>query len=230
MGIGAGAGISFAGRPRREEPFPRDRPRSLPSFVELDDLEGFGRIGLIEASRRFDSGRGILFKTFAYYRIRGAIYDGIRKMAWFAQAPDPGVAFQAGANEILCESSGSEETSRGGLGLAGEMEGARSVIETIATARLLSLNAEPGIDIADRGEGPLELTEIGEYSALLRSCVGRLPDKERSVIEDYYFHHLSLEESGAKIGLSKSWTSRLHARALKSLARLCQECGLEAAP
>ena len=57
--------------------------RSLPSFVELEDLEGYGQIGLIEASRRFDPTRGVQFKTFAYYRIRGAIYDGIRKMAWF---------------------------------------------------------------------------------------------------------------------------------------------------
>ena len=48
----------------------------------------------------------------------------------------------------------------------------------------------------------------------------------QEILEDYYFHHKTLEEAGAKLGLSKSWTCRVHARALKSLAPVCQQRGL----
>ncbi|HSP07431.1 MAG TPA: sigma-70 family RNA polymerase sigma factor, partial [Acidobacteriota bacterium] len=48
--------------------------------IEFEDLESYGRLGLLEASRRFDYKLGVAFKTFAYYRIKGAIYDGLRKM------------------------------------------------------------------------------------------------------------------------------------------------------
>ena len=59
--------------------------RKLPSHVELGDLEAYGQVGLLEAARDFDPTRGGRFSTFAYYRIRGAIYDGLAKMSWFSR-------------------------------------------------------------------------------------------------------------------------------------------------
>jgi len=52
----------------------------LPAQIDINDLIGYGRIGLIEAVERFDRTRGVSFKTFAYYRIKGAIYDGLRQI------------------------------------------------------------------------------------------------------------------------------------------------------
>src|SRR5206468_4279555 len=60
--------------------------QKLPRHVELDDLYGYGCVGLAEAARSFDDHRGIEFTTFAYYRIRGAILDGLSKMSWFSAA------------------------------------------------------------------------------------------------------------------------------------------------
>ena len=57
--------------------------RKLPPTVELEDLIAYGQVGLGEAARDFDPDRGSRFSTYAYYRIRGAIYDGLSKMAWF---------------------------------------------------------------------------------------------------------------------------------------------------
>jgi RNA polymerase sigma factor for flagellar operon FliA len=200
--------------------------RSLPSFVELEDLEGYGQIGLIEASRRFDPTRGVQFKTFAYYRIRGAIYDGIRKMAWFEKDPNAAVTFDAAANEVLSDAAGSQRTDRTGT-LEDDIEQTRSTIVRLAGARLLSIDHESIGEIADPGQDPEAAAAIRRAAQLLRESVALLDEKERSVIEDYYFHHKTLEEAGARLGLSKSWTCRVHARALKNLAALCEQRGLE---
>lgn len=203
--------------------------RSLPSFVEVEDLIGFGQLGLVEASRRFDPSRGVLFKTFAYYRIRGAIFDGIRKMSWFKGAANRQTTFEAASNEVLQESA---ESDMGGgrriLSVEEQIERTKDLIENIAAARILSLDAdEAPVELANEEALPDEVTEVAELSTVMRACICKLDKKERGVIEDYYFNHLTLEEAGAKFGLSKSWTSRLHARALKKLLALCRESGIE---
>src|ERR1035437_5240084 len=57
----------------------------LPPHVDIDDLVAYGQMGLAEAARDYDPGRETQFSTFAYYRIRGAIYDGLAKMSWFSR-------------------------------------------------------------------------------------------------------------------------------------------------
>ena len=202
--------------------------KTLPSFVELEDLEGFGMIGLVESSRRFDATRGVQFKTFAYYRIRGAIYDGIRKMAWFEKDPDRDVTYDAASNEIFSESAAGYRTDQGSVDLETEIQGARETIVRLAGARLLSLDHESMGEIADSGQNPEEIAALSRVMEALKECVQELDEKERAVIESYYFQHMTLEDAGARLGLSKSWTCRVHARALKSLEALCRRRGLEA--
>jgi RNA polymerase sigma factor FliA len=60
--------------------------RKIPMQIEFEDLIAYGQIGLAEAARDFDPQRGIQFSTYAYYRIRGAIYDGVSKMSWTSRA------------------------------------------------------------------------------------------------------------------------------------------------
>src|ERR1043165_4246470 len=54
--------------------------RKIPAQVDRDDVVGYAELGLVEAARTFDPANGVHFKTFSYYRIRGAIYDGLRKL------------------------------------------------------------------------------------------------------------------------------------------------------
>src|SRR5262252_6623090 len=68
--------------------------------VDRDDIVGAAELGLVEAANNFDPSRGVLFKTFAYYRIRGAIYDSLRKLGWFAKDAAR-LRFESGANEFL---------------------------------------------------------------------------------------------------------------------------------
>ena len=64
--------------------------QKLPRGVDLDDLIAYGQIGLAQAARDFDVSRGGQFSTFAWYRTRGAILDGLAQMSWFTRHPsDP---------------------------------------------------------------------------------------------------------------------------------------------
>jgi RNA polymerase sigma factor for flagellar operon FliA len=74
----------------------------------------------------------------------------------------------------------------------------------------------------DRFKAPDEEAEENEERQRVRSALGKLPDKERRLMELYYFSDMNLEDAGAKLGLSKSWASRLHARAVNHLREVLE--------
>src|ERR1700733_12128212 len=75
--------------------------RKLPPLLERKDVQGWAALGLVEAANSFDPNRGVQFKTFAYYRIKGAIYDGLRKMGWYSKGLYHQLRFQMHANEYM---------------------------------------------------------------------------------------------------------------------------------
>src|SRR5205823_10191728 len=75
--------------------------RSFPSYIDLDDLIGYGQLGLTQAARDFDPERGIQFSTFAYYRIRGAILDGANQMNWLKRTTRSGDAYDRMSGDVL---------------------------------------------------------------------------------------------------------------------------------
>src|SRR5262245_18600760 len=86
--------------------------RTLGGAIDLEDLVGYGSKGLVEAAERFDPGHGVVFTTFAYYRIRGAMYDGLRTMGWYSRADY--ARYRAGerANEYLRAQADREAAAR----------------------------------------------------------------------------------------------------------------------
>src|SRR3981081_292827 len=77
--------------------------KTLPSHVEKADLQAAAELGLTEAANSYDHRPGVQFKTFAYYRIRGAVYDAIRKATWFSRGQHQELAAQAAANEYMAD-------------------------------------------------------------------------------------------------------------------------------
>src|SRR5687767_6547340 len=82
----------------------------LPKHVDLEDLVSYGQLGLAEAARDYDPSRGSQFTTFAYYRVRGAILDGLSKMGWFNRSDYHQGRYEQMANDVLGleESSGAQ--------------------------------------------------------------------------------------------------------------------------
>ena len=199
--------------------------RTLGAAIEVDDLVGYGSKGLVEAAERFDGRAGVAFTTFAYYRIRGAMYDGIRAMGWYSRADYARYRAEERTNQYLQNMADREGAARaqGPDAVAGPKtdpaETLASVAEAlsgVATVHITSLEAASRV--ADESlPAPDANVDTVRLSRRLREALGTLPAKERQLMELYYFKDKNLEEAGTELGLSKSWACRLHARAVDLL-------------
>ena len=196
--------------------------KTLAKNIEFDDLVSYGMLGLFEAADRFDPKQGANFMTFAYYRVRGAIFDGLRSMGWVSRSEYQKVKFEERANAYLSNLNDQHLTApRGASPLAHEeTEALASVVENLVTVFVTALDAMEGFQVED--ESPLqdEALEVKEAKKLIAEALSRLPEQERQLLELYYYREMSLQDVGKTLGLSKSWTSRLHTRAIEKLGRL----------
>lgn len=198
----------------------------LPAQIDINDLIGYGRIGLIEAVERFDRTRGVSFKTFAYYRIKGAIYDGLRQIGWFSRSEFARIRFEQNANELMTSHSNVEVR---GQSVDDEVQEVEAIFSGIVSAYMLSLDSAESLNTPEDKASPDEDYETNEFRSIVRQAISQLPENERKLIEYYYYHDLTLEEIGNKLGLSKSWTSRLHAKCLQHLCEMLKNKGIMSA-
>lgn len=201
--------------------------KSLPPYIELDELIACGNVGLVEAAERYEPRYGVTFQTFAYYRIKGAVYDGLRKMGPLSRSEYARSRFAARANDILQSATDDEQAISGvALSVDDEITGTQSFIDALIPVYLLSLEETNLPEVADGSETALDKVERKELVSFTRSLIEDLPEDERKVINEIYFRHLNIVEVSAKLGVSKSWGSRLHSKAIKHLRAMMTEKGL----
>jgi RNA polymerase sigma factor for flagellar operon FliA len=205
----------------------RKLKRQLTNRIELEDLVAYGSKGLIEAAERFDPRQGVAFSTFAYYRVRGAMLDGMRTMGWYSRSDYARYRAEERANEYLqnhADRAGAAVAAavpqRPGSPTPPDVEAALAsvaeILGGVATVHITALEA--AATVADERLPPPDASlDSGRLGARVRRAVERLPDRERQLMELYYFGDKNLEEAGAVMGLSKSWACRLHARAVELL-------------
>jgi RNA polymerase sigma factor for flagellar operon FliA len=195
--------------------------QQLPPHVELDDLIGYGQIGLAEAARDYDPERRTEFTTFAYYRIRGAILDGLSRLAWFNRAEYHQGRYERFANEVLQPEAGAAGRSSESAHQE-DVAWFREATSALAVVYLMSAGSRSSRDpseIESPQPSPDAAAMRQEMCGKLRSLVEQLPSDARVLIQKAYFEGLSLKEAGEQIGISKAWASRLHAKSLQQLAR-----------
>jgi RNA polymerase sigma factor for flagellar operon FliA len=196
---------------------------------ELDDLISFGQVGLAQAARTFNSEKGLQFSTFAYYRVRGSIYEGIEKMGWGSRAMHRKARFLTKANDLfeprvepppLPEPTTLDDDARW-LGAVTE----QLVVVSFAT---LGRDAESDAGFeSDRDVDPADEIAAREIHEHLRRLVAELPDEPRILLEMMYFEGSSLQEAATAMKISKGWASKLHARALGRLGVDLRALGVE---
>lgn len=200
--------------------------RSLGRNLDLDELVAYGSKGLVEAASRFDSGKGVTFSTFAYYRIRGAMLDGLRAMGWYSRADYARYRAEERATEYLrslAEREGASAASAGQARDAAEtLAEIAEVLSSVATIHITSLEAAAAVT-DERLPPPDQQLERLHMQARARRALAKLPDKERRLLQLHYFEDMNLEVAGVQMGLSKSWVSRLHARAVDLLRKVLEE-------
>ncbi len=184
---------------------------------DLDDLIGFGFSGLLEARERFNPSRGVPFKSFAYYRVRGAILDGVRTMTRLPRRAYNRIR----AAEILdmeCASTGETRAATPELrtDLVATVKAMDGILGRVAMTYSLGLTLhEREHDTAARTPEAALMAE--ERRAAVMAAVEKLPDRERFVVEGFYLQQRTLDDLAKELGMSKSWASRTHSKALGHL-------------
>lgn len=183
---------------------------------DMDELVAWGQVGLLEAADRFDAKVGANFLTFAHYRIKGAIYDGLRKMGALKGSNSASDRANAYLGNLA-------DRSGGGSKLEDDVREVSSAVSGLAMVFATSLEGTEGLQLSDEALPADERLQLEQLKKRVRAAIEKLPEKERKLLEGYYFQSKTLEEAGAEIGQSKSWASRLHARAVESLKKLLEE-------
>jgi RNA polymerase sigma factor for flagellar operon FliA len=194
----------------------REIQRKLPNHASFDDMVGFGEVGLVEAANSFDPHAGVAFTTFAFYRIRGAIFDGIGKMTGLTPALRRQVNQEAGMDQVAQDAAAPAETSQDPEVLARSFGDAVKRLGAVFLASNLSDDEKP-LDSADHGT-PDQLIEQAEMVAKLKEAVAKLSPELLQIITLFYFEQKSMSEIGAVIGKDKATVSRRHAKAIEALA------------
>ena len=193
--------------------------QTLSSSVDFDDVMCNARLGLLEAAKRFDASLNVDFKTFAYYRIKGAIYDGLRKSGWIPRSLYAKIKFEQASNEYL-QYVTETAAKTGSEVLKEEAKELGEAVNSLASIYVISLDASEDLEVEDKNSGDIEQSAVfQQVRDCMKDSIESLPEKERRLVKMYYFQNKTLKEVGDKMGLSKSWTSRLHARALELLYR-----------
>ncbi len=193
--------------------------RSVPVKVDLEDLIAYGEVGLAEAARDFDGELGNKFSTFAYYRVQGAIYDGLAKMTWTSRSRYKRLRYEQMAADTL-ERETSESINSGSLQGHGNWFG--RVTEKLAVVYLATGEADDQASVTDNLTDPCEsgpqLVLHREADEKLRQLVDQLPYDEGRLVKLVYFEGVTLQDAASQLGISKSWASRMHGRILERLA------------
>lgn len=204
--------------------------KTLAKEIEFEDLVEYGMIGLLEAAERYDEDMGANFMTFAYYRIRGAIYDGLRGMGWMSRSEYARVRLEEKANtyqeQLAAEAATAPKDGQPAGEKTAEQKSAEFVnqMSNLAAIYITTLDGMEGLQVKDENAVQADDTLGNEQARLLvGKAISKLNEQERMLLDLYYYRDMSLQEVGEKLGLSKSWTSRLHARVIEKLHRLLRD-------
>lgn len=199
----------------------------LPQHVEMDDLVSAGVLGLIDAFRKFDPRKKVQFRSYAQFRIRGAILDSLRTLDWSprdlrrkGRAVEEAIRTLTGrkgrapSEPEIAEEMGME------LGeyqqLLGEIKGLE--IGTLHVERSEDSGEEELAYIPNRPEDdPLFVCLKSEMQARLASAIDQLPERERLVMTLYYYEEMTMKEIGLTLGVVESRVSQIHASAVLHL-------------
>jgi RNA polymerase sigma factor FliA len=205
----------------------------LPSSISLDDLVSAGVVGLIAAIDRYDARHDVKLKTYAEYKIRGAILDSLRGLDWAPrqQRRRARVIEQAiTALEQELQRTPDEREIAEQLGLT-----VSTYQEWLAESRSLTLGSLEGAgEDADGGDllryiadtdqkSPSEILERAELERILAQAIERMPRTERTVLSLYYYEEMTLREVAKILDLHESRVSQLKTQAILRLRSFVQK-------
>jgi RNA polymerase sigma factor FliA len=205
----------------------------VPNSISLDDLISTGVVGLISAIDRYDPTQGVKLKTYAEYKIRGAILDSLRQLDWAPrQQRKRARLIESAVNDL-------EQSLRRGPTEDEVAEflsiGREEYREWLNEAHSLSVGSldmawdEPGSEVMNHVSDtdqhwPSKLLEKAELHRLLVRAVDRLPNPERTVLSLYYLEELTLREIATVMEIHESRVSQLKTQGVSRLRAYLDRC------
>jgi len=199
----------------------------LPQHVDIEDLISAGVVGLMDAFAKFDPEKKVQFRSYAQFRIRGAILDSLRMLDWSPrELRRKGRAVEEAIRKLTArfgrppsESEVSEEMSL-------SLEEYQQLLGDLKGLEIGTLHVERNEDSGDEElayvpgkpeEDPLFHCLRSELEERLTEAIAKLPDRERLVMTLYYYEEMTMREIGLALGVVESRISQVHASAVTRL-------------
>ena len=199
----------------------------LPRHISQDDLLSSGIMGLLDAIDKFDSQKGVEFKSYAEFRIRGAMIDELRSMDWVPRSVRRNAKrLEEAYNKVEKEKMrpATDEEVAGELGL--EIDRFYRLLDETRSISLIRENGENNFNHQSEKNGlgkpghpwtipnPLESLNRAEARDVIAETIDDLPKNERMVVALYYYEELTMKEIGKVMGYTESRVSQLHTKAI----------------
>lgn len=204
----------------------------LPTNIELDDLISSGVIGLMDAIEKYDCSRDNKFKTYAEFRIRGAILDELRAQDWVPRSVREKAKVLERCYSRIEAAEGRQATDEEVCkDLNISQEEYHDMLNQVRSVSLLSFDDVTSFSKADKralhgfGDGggvsrsPTPFTEVNVavLKRMIAEAINDLPEKQRLVLSLYYYEDLNLKEIGRVLDVTESRVSQLHTQAILRL-------------
>jgi len=201
----------------------------VPAFMNQDDMKSAGMLGLIDAANKFDYSKNILFKTFAEYRIRGAILDEMRKLDWFSRTlRDKQNRIGKTINDLEGKLGRDPEEHEVAAAMELSTEDYQKMLGEVSHLGCVSLHET--LDHSHEGRVfmdtlveerldsyPADRFENNELTKVIAGVLEELSKKEKIVISLYYYEELTQKEIAEVLDVSEGRVSQLHSQALIKL-------------
>ena len=200
----------------------------VPCFMTKEDMISAAMVGLIDAANKFDPTKGVKFKTFAEYRVRGAVFDEMRKLDWFSRSMrDKQNQLTQTMLRLERKFGRSPEEEEMAKELALTIDEYHDLLGQVSHLGCVSLHetldhTEEGRSFLDSledigGPAPFDIIEKKEMTRILADILEELSEKERLVIALYYYEELTQKEIAEVLSVSEGRVSQLHSQALLKL-------------
>lgn len=204
--------------------------RQFGGRMPLEDLVSQGRETLLQAARSFDPERGVPFKRWVALRVSGSMMEAMRKEGDLpkrvyrklraAQAVEE---IHENANEELAAAPpATPEAADKALGIQLSNAAMAAAVSFLAMRRSEALE-----HAQDPDHSPESNANLSQMVDKLKDALEARPEQERTLLKRIYFDDLTIDEAARELGLSKSWGSRLHARAIEGLSKAMRRAGVE---
>jgi RNA polymerase sigma factor for flagellar operon FliA len=201
----------------------------LPANIELDDLISSGVIGLMDAIEKYDPSRDNKFKTYAEFRIRGAILDELRAQDWVPRSVrEKAKMLERTYSKIEHEKGRPATDEEVCAELRITQNEYHELLNQVRSVSLLSYDDLNNLSKGDRrsmlglsesGKSPTPFSEVNvaHLKKVIADAIGDLPEKQRLVLSLYYYEDLNLKEIGKVLDVTESRVSQLHTQAILRL-------------